>query len=130
MGATAKAVGSLVECLEHKAHNCFLLERCGERGDYVIRGGRLLSVLQKPNSMEVLSAIRGEPLIVGRVLERTRSKVREETGRLSPSQSVTAFRLSSMVIGRLSGNLVFLGFDQSNCSLNSFTTTASNPKES
>ena len=34
----------------------WLLERCGERGDYVIRGGRLLSVLsrrrdlQKPNS--------------------------------------------------------------------------------
>ena len=27
-------------------------------------------------------------------------KVREETGRLSPPQSVTAFRLSSMVIGR------------------------------
>ena len=27
-------------------------------------------------------------------------KVREETGRLSPSQSVTAFRLSAMVIGR------------------------------
>ena len=26
--------------------------------------------------------------------------VREETGRLSPPQSVTAFRLSSMVIGR------------------------------
>ena len=27
-------------------------------------------------------------------------KVREETGRLSPPQSVTAYRLSSMVIGR------------------------------
>ena len=27
-------------------------------------------------------------------------KVREETGRLSPPQSVTSFRLSSMVIGR------------------------------
>ena len=37
--------------------------------------------------------------IVGGVLELARSKVREETGRLSPSQSVTAFRLSSMVIG-------------------------------
>ena len=41
------------------------------------------------------------------------SKVREETGRLSPPQSVTAFRLSSMVIGRrsrlLSSNIVFLG---------------------
>ena len=30
-------------------------------------------------------------------MELARSKVREETGRLSPSQSVTAFRLSSMV---------------------------------
>ena len=67
----------------------------------------------------------GEAQIVGGVLELVMSKVREETGRLSPSQSVTAFRLSSMVIGRrswlLSGNLVFLGFDQNNCSLNSFT---------
>ena len=37
----------------------------GERGDYVIRGGRLLSVLsrrrdlRKPNSIEVLSAFLG-----------------------------------------------------------------------
>ena len=41
------------------------------------------------------------------------SKLREETCRLSPPQSVIAFRLSSMVIGRrsriLSSNLVFLG---------------------
>ena len=36
--------------------------------------------------------------IVGGVLELARLKVREETGRLSPSQSVIAFRLSSMVI--------------------------------
>ena len=74
--------------------------------------------------MEVLSAFRG------RGGDRRwgfgasyGSKVREETGRLSPPQSVTAFRLSSMVIGRrsrlLSSNLVFLGFDQNNCSLNS-----------
>ena len=40
-----------------------------------------------------------EARIVGGVLELARSKVREETGRLSPSQSVIAFRLSSMVIG-------------------------------
>ena len=64
--------------------------------------------------MEVLSAFRG------RGADRRLgfgasylSKVREETGRLSPPQSVTAFRLSSMVIGRrfrlLSSNLVFLG---------------------
>ena len=64
--------------------------------------------------MEVLSAFRG------RGADRRwgfgasyGSKVREETGRLSPPQSVTAFRLSSMVIGRrsrlLSSNLVFLG---------------------
>ena len=43
----------------------WLQERCWERGDYAIRGGRLLSVLsrrrdlQKPNSTEVLSAFRG-----------------------------------------------------------------------
>ena len=41
-------------------------------------------------------------------------KVREETGRLSPPQSVTAFRVSSMVIGRcvfqiISRDLEFLG---------------------
>ena len=42
------------------------------------------------------------------------SKVREEKGRLSPPLSVTAFRLSSMVIGRyvfqlISRDLEFLG---------------------
>ena len=31
-------------------------------------------------------------------MELVMSKVREETGRLSPSQSVIAFRLSSMVM--------------------------------
>ena len=36
--------------------------------------------------------------VVGGVLELAGSKVREETGRLSPSQSVIAFRLSSMMI--------------------------------
>ena len=57
--------------------------------------------LQKPDSMEVLSAFRG------RGADRRWGfgaccglKVREETGRLSPPQSVSAFRLSSMVIGR------------------------------
>ena len=35
---------------------------------------------------------------VGGVLELVMSKVREETGRLSPSQSVIAYRLSSMMI--------------------------------
>ena len=67
--------------------------------------------------MEVLSAFRG------RGADRRWGfgascglKVREETGRLSPSQSVTAFRLSSMVIGRcvpefqiISRDLEFLG---------------------
>ena len=55
--------------------------------------------LQKPTSMEVLSAFRG------RGTDRRWGfgascgwKVREETGRLSPPQSVIAFRLSSMVI--------------------------------
>ena len=60
--------------------------------------GDCLRDFQKPTSMEVLSAFRG------RGADRRRAsyglKVREETGRLSPSQSVTAFRLSSMVIGR------------------------------
>ena len=43
----------------------WLLERCGERGDYVDRGGRLLSVLSrwqdllKPNLIGVLSAFLG-----------------------------------------------------------------------
>ena len=32
-------------------------------------------------------------------MELVMSKVREETGRLSPPQSVTVFRLSSMVVG-------------------------------
>ena len=55
--------------------------------------------LQMTNSMEILSAFRG------RGADRRWGfgpscglKVREETGRLSPPQSVTAFRLSSMVI--------------------------------
>ena len=48
------------------------------------------------------SFLRFSRIVVG-VLELARSKVREETGRLSPSQqSVTAFRLSSKVIGRCS----------------------------
>ena len=40
-------------------------------------------------------------------MELARSKAREETGRLSPPQSVTAFRLSSMVI--IPRDLEFLG---------------------
>ena len=72
-----------------------------------MQGGRLLSVLsrrrdlQKPDSMEVLSAFRG------RGADRRWGfgascglKVREEAGRLSPPQGVTAFTLSSFVIGR------------------------------
>ena len=63
-------------CTARLIPRSWLLERCGERGDYVIRGGRLLSVLsrrrdlQKLNSIGVLSA-----LLVG-VLELARSKVR------------------------------------------------------
>ena len=64
--------------------------------------------------MEVLSAFRG--LGADRRWgygASYRLKVREETGRLSPPQSVTALRLSSMGIGRrsrlLSSNLAFLG---------------------
>ena len=58
--------------------------------------------------MEVLSAFRG------RGADRSwgfgasyGSKVREETGRLSPPQSVTAFRLSLLQI--ISRDLEFLG---------------------
>ena len=74
-------------CTARLIPRSWLLERCGERGDYVVRGGRLLSVLsqwrdlQKPNSIEVLSAFLGEAQIVGGVLELVMSKVREETGR-------------------------------------------------
>ena len=42
--------------------------------------------------------VEGEAQIVEEVLELVMSKVREETGMLSPSQSVTAYRLSSMMI--------------------------------
>ena len=52
--------------------------------------------------LESFLRFEGEARIVDAVLELARSKVREETGRLSPSQSVSAFRLSSMVIGRRS----------------------------
>ena len=40
----------------------------------------------------------GEAQIVGRVLKLVMSKVMEDRGRLSPSQSVIAYRLSSMMI--------------------------------
>ena len=52
-------------CTARLIPQSWLLERCGERGDYVIRGGRLLSVLsrrrdlQKPVSIGVLSAFLG-----------------------------------------------------------------------
>ena len=59
--------------------------------------------------MEVLSAFRG------RGADRRWGfgasyglKVREETGRLSPPQSVTAYRLSSMVIRRCVPNYILL----------------------
>ena len=51
--------------------------------------------------MEVLSAFRGSGADRRWGFEASYGlKVREETGRLSPPQSVTAFRISSMVIGR------------------------------
>ena len=62
-------------CTARLIPRSWLLERCGERGDYVIRVERLLSVpsrwrdLQKPNLIGVFSAIGGEPQIVGGVLE-------------------------------------------------------------
>ena len=51
--------------------------------------------------MEVLSAFRGRGADRRRGLGASCGlKVRKETGRLSPPQIVTAFRLSSMVIER------------------------------
>ena len=51
--------------------------------------------------MEVLSAFRGRGEVRRWGFEASCGlKVREETGKLSPPQSVTAIRLSSMVIGR------------------------------
>ena len=61
-GADASAFN---RCTARLIPRSWLLERCGERGDYVIRGGRLLSVLsrrrdlQKPNLIGNLSAFRG-----------------------------------------------------------------------
>ena len=55
-------------------------------------------------------------------------KVREETGRLSPPQSVTAFRLSSMVIGRCVPDYIYrdlecLGLHRIKLLFKQFTTT-------
>ena len=53
-------------CTARLIPRSWLLGRCGELGDYVIRGGRLLSVLsrrrdlQKPNLIGVLSAFLGK----------------------------------------------------------------------
>ena len=111
----------------------WLQEWCCKRGCYVVWGGRLLSVpsrrrdLQKLTSMEVLSAFRG------RGADRRWGfgascglKVREETGRLSPPQSVTAFRLSSLVIGQCVPDYISVSrvsrFAWNNCSLNSLHT--------
>ena len=52
-------------CTARLIPRSWLLERCGEQGDYVNRGGILLSVLsrrrdlQKPNLIRVLSAFLG-----------------------------------------------------------------------
>ena len=49
--------------------------------------------------MVVLSAVRGEPQIVGEDLELADVEGnREETGKLSPPQSVNALRISLIVI--------------------------------
>ena len=61
-GADASAYD---RCTARLIPRSWLLERCGERGDYVTRGGRLLSVLSrwrdllKPKSIGVLSAFLG-----------------------------------------------------------------------
>ena len=64
----------------------------------------LKQVVEAPNAK-----LNRNPTFLGRGTDRKwgfgasyGSKVREETGWLSPPQSVTAFRLSSMVIGRRS----------------------------
>ena len=79
---------------------------------YVVRQWRLLSVLsrrrdlQKPDSIEILSAFPGSGADRRWGFGASCGlKVREEMGRLSPPQSITAFRLSSMMIGRLDGVL-------------------------
>ena len=54
-----------------------------------------------PDLMEVLSAFRGSDADRRWGFGASCGlKVREESGRLSPPQSVTAFRLSAMVIGQ------------------------------
>ena len=61
-GADASAYN---RCTARLIPRSWLLERCGGRGDHVVRGGRLLSVLSrrrdlpKPNSIGVLSAFLG-----------------------------------------------------------------------
>ena len=61
----------------------------------------MVSTSETANSMDVFSAFRGIDADRRWGLGASYGlKVREKKGRLSPQQSVTAFRLSSMVIGR------------------------------
>ena len=73
----------------------------------------------------------GEATIVGGIWsqEGIWSAVREETGRLSPPESVDAFRISAVVTVDgipleylLTADLVFLGCGHNNCSLNNIFT--------
>ena len=59
-----------------------------------VDGGIFRSQIQRKS----FQGFEGEAQIVDGVLELVMSKVREETGRLSPSQSVVAYILSSMMI--------------------------------
>ena len=65
-----------------------------EEGDYAISVLSRRRNLQKPNSIGVLSALLGRGADRrDRVLELARSKVREETGRLSPSHITERHRV-------------------------------------
>ena len=75
-----------------------------EEGDYV----QSCESMAGSDSMEVLSAFGGRGADRRWCFGASCGlKAREETGRLSPPQSVTAFRLGSMVIGRCVPDLEF-----------------------
>ena len=48
----AGAMRAYNRCTARLIPRSWLLERCGERGEYVVRGGRLLSVLSTAGSSE------------------------------------------------------------------------------
>ena len=108
-----------------------LLERCGERGDYVDRGGRLLLVLsrrrdlQKPNSIGVLSAF------LGRGADRSWGFGANRSRRLGGDGQAFPITERNRVQIKFNGDrtafLIIIWqssisrLRQNNCSLNSFT---------